>query len=103
MEFDIKVWRATYDKVQALGQKLYDSYPHVSKNNFWKDAISKLSVEEQEKLIDEIKGLTDKASKYLEECNLHICEPLWPYNIKDKTTWRSHETFAYHHLLKRRR
>jgi len=52
-----------------------------------------------EEYINSVTELTTKSDVYLDSYGYRMPQPLWHYDPKDKTTWASHESFAYGHLL----
>lgn len=93
-------WQTIYDQTQEKGQILKDSLPRPDSNNkrIVSPPIKPLGKLEQNLLIIEIKELTMKARKYLDECGMKMQLPLWKYDIKDNKTWASHHNFKYKHL-----
>jgi len=103
MKFDIKEWLKIYNEVKLLGQQLKDSYPFVDSKKKWHDPIISLTIHEQNELSDQIKILTRKITSYLNYCNVKFPNPLWNYDVKNKTTWISHQSFVYGHLMNGRK
>jgi len=100
MKFSAKEWRRMYDAVQKMGLMLKNSRPYIDEYNVAHEAVSELSCETQRNLTKEIKRLTDKTRKYLNDCGLRPSEPLWKYDIHDQSTWASDQSFKYHNLIK---
>jgi hypothetical protein len=102
MKFSLEEWLTIYKLTQEKGQILKDSYPQPDSNNKkrFKPPIKPLSPLVQKLLIMEIKELTMKARKYLNDCDMRMPDPLWIYDIENNTTWASHENFKYKHLQK---
>lgn len=101
MKFNIKKWREFYDEIHELGKRLKDSYPTIDENEKTHDALINLSTGSRLNLILDIKDLIEACRIYLDACGLKITIPLWKYDIKDKTTWVSDESFKYNYLLLR--
>lgn len=95
MEFNIKIWKKYYDRVQQLGNMLKDGRP----DNDGNPPVSPLSLDDRNSIEFEIKDLTDKSNHYLDRCGMKCPEPTWIYNHADPKTWASHESFAYGHLM----
>lgn len=99
MQFDIKEWRRIYDEVKARGNIIYDSLAHVGEK--WEEIPVKqeISVNRRLDLEEEISFLLSRSNIYLDSCNM-ICKPvLWKYNKDDKSTWASHPSFRFKHLV----
>jgi len=103
MQFSIKEWRRMYDKVQYLGQILKDSHPSVDENKLWRPALHAISEEAQKSLEQELKELLTNVSQYLDSCGMKLLEASWDYDKDDPTTWESHRSFKFKHLLNKRR
>ncbi len=99
MQFNVKEWRRKYDKIQALGQILKDSYPSVDKNGNWLQPLHIISHDSSKSIEAEIKELVAKVNIYLDACGLRPEQPLWKYDVKDPTTWASSGKFKYGHLI----
>ena len=99
MKFSIKEWRRIYDTVHELGRTLRDS--RVTYDDLDRAIAPKinLSPEVQSSIESNIKSLTQRSSKYLDQCGMRPNKPLWHYDRKDCKTWRSHESFKFSHLL----
>jgi len=100
MQFKVKDWRYLYDSVQRKGARLKDSRSYVTKNGFMVPAKNPLDINEQKELESEIEGLLERSKVYLDLCGMKISKPLWVYDSKDPSTWKSHESFKYADLIK---
>ncbi len=95
MQFEAKIWRKYYDRVQELSQILKNSKIDYQGN----PPIAPLDRDAQINIESHISILLDKTNEYLDECYMKPKEPLWTYHRDDKRTWRSHESFAHDDLL----
>jgi hypothetical protein len=95
MQFNVKDWRRFYDRVKVLGKHYQDSQ-HAYDGT---PPVRPISLETKIQLKQEIDDLIEKCKRYLDACNMRPGAPLWHYNLKDKRTWASHESFAYAHLM----
>ncbi len=103
MQFNANEWRRFYDKIQAMGQMLKDSYPSIDENKEVQPPKKALRKIKQDSLKEEIKKQTEKCIRYLNWSGKKLTPPLWAYNVEDKTTWASDPSFKYGHLLKLKR
>jgi hypothetical protein len=99
MQFSIKEWRRSYDKVHVLGRMLRDSHPTYTEEGNYIAPVTELSKDAQLALESEIKSLTQRSSKYLDQCGLRPSKPLWHYDRKNPETHMSAPEFKYGHLL----
>lgn len=100
MQFNVKEWRVFYDRINKMGQMLKDSYPTIDEHGIKHPPKKALRTLKQESLKEEIKKQTEKCVRYLDWCGKRLPSPSWLYNIGDKTTWKSDESFKYGHLVK---
>lgn len=89
MEFDIKIWRGYYDRVNELGQYIKELPIHDN------EGIKEL----REELRSEQQTTIEKSDKYLDMCKLKSDDALWQYKVHDESTWISSEKFKYLHLV----
>lgn len=99
MKFNINEWRQYYQRIKAHGQQLCDSRVTRDKHGKIVPAIKPLTQEELNEIESNIKILTKKLTNYLNNSQLKYAAPLWKYSTKDETTWSSHESFKFEHLL----
>lgn len=99
MKFSIKEWRRVYDKVHALGKMLRDSRPTYTESGSYIAPVMELSRDTQASLESEIRSLTQRSSKYLDQCGMKPDKPLGHYDRKNPETWASDPSFKYGHLL----
>lgn len=97
--FDVKEWRRIYDKVQHLGQIIKDSNQRLDDEGNWLPALHLISVDARKSIEAEIKVWLAANDNYLDACGMKPNPPLWKYDVKDPTTWASHATFKYKHLM----
>ncbi len=95
MQFEISIWRNTYNRINELGQQVKDSLPDYKGN----PPLFPLDRASREELKEEIKVLTLKNSRYMDKCGMRMPRPLWEFSRQDKSTWFSDSAFAYKHLL----
>jgi hypothetical protein len=93
-------WRKIYDEVQKKGLILKNSYPTLDKNKKMVSPVAYLSTDAQKALDKEIKELLKRCTTFLNFIGNKPSEPLWIYSEDDPTTWLSHPSFAYGHLLR---
>lgn len=101
MTFSLKKWRKTYDLVHGIGRKLSDSRPTINKNGKVIKSLCPLAEEEVLRLEKKIQMHLDKLCNYMDYTGMNLKPGLWVYSKTDPTTWASHDTFKYSHLLKR--
>jgi hypothetical protein len=99
MKFNIKKWREFYDNTQYIGKMLNDARTTIDDNKVVHPPISYLNIDVKYSLENDIQDITKKCSRYLDACGLYMPRALWGYDHEDSTTWASHESFAYKHLL----
>lgn len=99
MQFNLEEWRKIYDEIQVKGKIYKDSLPSYDEELNKFPPISPLSESDQKKLFHEIDDLKLKNDLYLDACGIRSNPPLWNFSIDDPTTWKSHRTFAYKHLV----
>lgn len=102
MNFSLSKWRRTYDLVHGLGRKLRDSRPTMDEKNNKVEAINPLGEEEEARLEKKIQMYLDNIRIYMDDTRMKFRPGLWVYHRDDPTTWASHDTFKYGHLLKNR-
>lgn len=95
MQFSINEWKRVYNKVHALGKQLKEARVDYDGN----PAINPLPFHTQREIENDIQNLTNKSNRYLDACNIRYPIELWAYNRQDKTTWASHSSFKYAHLM----
>lgn len=100
MNFSLSKWRKTYDLVHSLGKKLKDSRPTIGENMQIIDAVNPLGIEEETRLEKKIQTHLDNLRIYMDHTRMNLRPGLWVYNKDDPTTWASHGTFKYGHLIK---
>ncbi len=88
-----------YDKVNSLGAMLQDSRPTYMDNGDYIAPLTELSKDAQLGLEDEIKSLTLRTSRYLDQCAMKPRKPLWHYDRKNNETHASKADFIYGHLI----
>lgn len=101
MKFLIKEWRRIYFKVNELGKTLRDSRPTYTENGNYIAPVAALNSEWQAWAESEIKSLTQRSGKYLDQCGLKMPRPLWHYDRKSPETWISDPSFKFGHLLEK--
>ena len=99
MNFNIKEWLRIYNKVHALGKMLRDSRPTYDALENYIEPKYPLTREYQAKLESDIKTLTERSNRYLDQCGLRMPKPLWHYDNKDPGSWISDPKFRYGHLV----
>lgn len=99
MQFSLREWRRMYDLVQQLGQTLCDSRPTYTDNGSYIATKIELSHDAQTVLENKIKSLTQRSSRYLDQCGMRPYKPLWHYDRKNPETHASSPEFKYAHLL----
>ena len=99
MRFSLKEWRTFYDKIHQLSRILHDSRATYTESGAYIAPVEPLPPDEQRRLESEIKTLSQKCNRYLDQCGKRMPKPLWRYDKKDSTTWASHKDFKYAHLL----
>ncbi len=97
MRFSMKQWRKLYHEINTLGQKLKD-FHYATKVPEGK----RLSRDTVYMIQNDISALLDRTKRYLDGCGMSMPATAWQYSFDDKTTWPSHESFRYYHLLDRR-
>lgn len=97
----ISEWRKFYDKTQELGWLLKNSRPSTDENGWYVEPIINLSKDDQADLEKQIKDLTERCGIYMDSCNMHMPPALWRFHRDDVTTWKSHPSFKFDHLIKR--
>lgn len=100
MEFSLREWRRIYDRVNELGKMLRDSRPTYTELGSYIAPVIELSKDLQTKIESDIKTLTQKSSKYLDQCGIRPDKPLWHYDHKNPETHASAPEFKYGHLLR---
>ncbi len=88
-----------YDKVHALGKMLKDSKPSSTDDGSYIPPALKLSKDDQNNLENEIRSLTIRSSRYLDQCSMKPNRPLWHYDHKNPETHMSAPEFKYGHLV----
>lgn len=101
MNFNLHRWRRTYDDIKRLGNTLRDSRPTFDKFNNETPPVAPLKLEEQEKIEKKIQANLDKIKNYMDATGMNLRPGLWVYNRNDPTTWASHKSFKYGHLLRK--
>ncbi len=99
MRFSIKEWRKFYDKVHALGQTLHNGRPTYNEFGGYIEPVAELSREAQMALESQIKTLTQRSSRYLDQCGIRPYPRLWKYDSKNPETQMSSPEFKYGHLI----
>ncbi len=99
MQFNVKEWRKIYDKVQFLGQIIKDSNESLDDRGRPLPALYPISKDTRNSIEEEIKWLVIKSNTCLDAAEMRTKKPLWKYDKFDPTTWLSHETFRFMHLL----
>lgn len=94
-EFDVAVWRANYDRVQAIGAQLKDAYHDWDGN----PPLKPISLSERNALEKEIDSIKFESDEYLDRCKMHPNNAKWKYDRNNEITWASSEKFAFAHLL----
>jgi hypothetical protein len=92
----MREWRRMYNNVHRLGKILKNSRPDYDGN----PALHALSISSQLNVEAEIKDCLNKTSNYLDGCGLTLSKTRWNYEPKDPTTWISHDSFEFDHLVK---
>lgn len=100
MHFNVKEWRRIYDKVQFLGQILKDANESLDEDRKLLPAIYPISRDSRKSLETEIKGLMIDCNICLDAGGMRSNPPLWKYDKDDPTTWASHKSFKFKHLMK---
>ncbi len=90
-KFEWRVWRNIYDQINILGSQLKDSLP----SSCGRPAKIKISLEETNKIENEIKQLTRNCSAYLDSCKVYPLKPYWYYDRNNEETWASSKEFKY--------
>lgn len=85
-EFDLKHWRAVYNRVQSLGAYLKQC----------RDDKVEMKEGEKEHIEGEIKTMVDNLNIYMDRSGVKMPPPLWIYDNKDPKTHRSSDEFIYH-------
>lgn len=99
MQFQMKEWRRMYDFVHELGRALRDARPtYDDLGNYYAPKIE-MSTADQQTLESKIKSLTQRSSKYLDQCGVRPNKPLWNYDRKNPETHISAPEFKYGHLV----
>lgn len=100
MRFSMREWLKLYREINKYGEKLRRF--HYAKD---KDIPpgKRLSRDTVALYLREIESLTERTKRYLDGCGLMFPKTPWKYSDEDKTTWPSHDTFAYKHLMPRSR
>ena len=99
MRFSIREWRRLYDKTHELGKILRDGRPTYDALLNYIPPVNELSISDQMELESQIKTLSERSNRYLDQTGMRKPKPLWKYNRKDKSTHASHSTFRYGYLL----
>ena len=99
MQFSIKEWRKFYDKTHQLSKMLHDCTATYDDKGTRIPPKNEISKEARLALISQIELLMQRCSRYLDRCGMRMPPPVWHYNPEDKTTWASHKTFNYEHLV----
>jgi hypothetical protein len=94
MRFSMREWLKLYRKTQDFGEKLkryhYAKYVPLG---------LRLSRDTVALYLMEIDSLTERAKRYLDGCGMMLPQTPWEYKSNDKTTWPSHESFRFSHLM----
>lgn len=88
--FDISVWRTYYDDISAIGRLLKEPIDDNGHLIPW---------DERERMRKDADNLCKQCANYMNAHKIKLPRPLWYYSYKDPTTWLSHETFAFYHLI----
>ncbi len=88
-----------YDRIKDLGQQLRDASPTYDEEDNYIYPKVYLTTEQKNVLESKIKSLTQRNSKYLDQCDLHMPRPLWKYDYKNPETHLSSPEFKYGHLI----
>jgi hypothetical protein len=99
MKFSVREWRTFYDKIHSLSRILHDSRPTYTEIGSYIAPVSPLTKSEQLALESEIKTLSQKCNRYLDQTGHRMPRPLWHYDKKDSGTWASHKDFRFGHLV----
>lgn len=99
MKFDMREWLRFYNKIHALGETLHDGRPTYTDKGDYIVPVAKLPKHELDELEFEIKTLSEKCNRYLDQCGMRKPKPLWYYDRKNKQTWASDPSFKYGHLV----
>ena len=94
MRYSHREWLKLYKTTHEYGAKL--------KRYHYAKAIpqgKRLSRDTVALYLLEIESLTERAARYLDGCGMGLALTPWEYDPSDKTTWPSHESFAYKHLM----
>ena len=100
MKFNVNEWRKIYDKIQCLGQILKDSMPGIDKKKNWVPALNEISRDVFKNIENEIKDLMISCDAYLDAVGMRPKPPVWHFDMKDPSTWVSHESFRFKNLSK---
>jgi hypothetical protein len=94
MRFSMREWLKLYRETHKYGEKL-------KLYHYGKDVPQgkRLSRDTAALYIMEIDSLTERTKRYLDGCGLTLPPTAWEYRADDKTTWPSHESFKYGHLM----
>lgn len=99
MNFNIRKWLRIYNRVHALGKMLADSKPTHDDLGNYIAPVAALGKDTQMNLEFEIRELTQRSNRYLDQCGLKMPKPLWHYDRKNPETHISAPEFKYGHLL----
>jgi hypothetical protein len=99
MHFNIAEWRRFYDKIHGLDKTLKNSYWTIDEEKVKHPPLIELSEEAQKAIEKEIEDLIKLSGSYLNICDMPSAPVLWKYNVEDPSTWVSHESFKYQHLV----
>lgn len=94
MRFSMREWLKLYRETQKYGEKL--KRYHYAKAIPQGKRLSRDTVLLYEL---ELESLSERVKRYLDGCGLTLPQTLWEYKANDKTTWPSHESFKYQHLM----
>ena len=94
MRYSHREWLKLYRKTHEYGAKL--KLYHYAKIVPEGKRLSRDTVELYRL---EIASLTERTAKYLDGCGLALPQTPWAYEADDKSTWPSHDSFAYQHLM----
>ena len=94
MRFSMREWLKLYRTTQIFGEKL--KCYHYAKDVPQGKRLSRDTVA---LYLMEIDSLTERTKRYLDGCGMTLPQTPWEYKADDKSTWPSHETFRYHHLM----
>ncbi len=99
MKFSIKDWRVYYDAIHILGKALRDSRPTYTDIGDYIYPVAPLSPQVQDELESDIKTLSQRCNRYLDQCHMRMPKPLWHYDRKNPETHASAPEFKYGHLV----